>query len=208
MLGFDAKIPTGIEAYYGATDGIVIDKKYLSMEKYESEVLPAQAPVVLKNSTEGVTENAKFYYSKIGGNIQDDDYLKGKLWYTIVHVDEGVNLYMLQQDKEGPKMYWIYEEYNEKGDKVSPGADDGGHVACKANKAYILIDNGEAQSNGVFLFSFRPGETTGIYNIADEKYRNENGSVVEGIFDLQGRKLSEITSPGIYIVNGKKVIIK
>lgn len=209
MLGFDAKIPTGIEAYYGATDGIVIDKKYLSMEKYEGNVLPAQAPVVLKNSTEGETmENAKFFYSKIGGNRQDDDYLNGKLWYTIVHVDEGENLYMLQQDKTGPKMYWIYEEYNEAGDKVSPNADDGGHVACKANKAYILIDNGEAQSNGVFLFSFRPGETTGIYNIADEKYRNENGSVVEGIFDLQGRKLSEITSPGIYIVNGKKVIIK
>lgn len=209
MLGFDAKIPTGIEAYYGATDGIVIDKKYLSMEKYEGNVLPAQAPVVLKNSTEGVTmENAKFFYSKIGGEKQVDNYLNGKLWYTIVPVEEGKNLYMLQQDKTGPKMYWIYEEYNAAGDKESPGADDGGCVACKANKAYILIDNGEAQSNGVFLFSFRPGETTGIYNIADEKYRNENGSVVEGIFDLQGRKLSEITQPGIYIVNGKKVIIK
>lgn len=209
MLGFDAKIPTGIEAYYGATDGIVIDKKYLSMEKYEGNVLPARAPVVLRNSTEGVTvENAKFFYSKIGGEKQEDNYLNGKLWYTIVLVDEGVNLYMLQQEKTGPKMYWIYEEYNAKGDKVSPGADTGGYVACKANKAYILIDNGEAQSNGVFLFSFRPGETTGIYNIADEKYRNENGSVVEGIFDLQGRKLNEITQPGIYIVNGKKVIIK
>ena len=209
MLGFDAKIPTGIEAYYGATDGIVIDKKYLSMEKYEGNVLPAQAPVVLKNSDEGVTvEDAKFFYSKIGGEKQEDNYLNGKLWYTIVPVEEGKNLYMLQQDKTGPKMYWIYEEYNAAGDKFSPGADDGGCVACKANKAYILIDNGEAQSNGVFLFSFRPGETTGIYNIADEKYRNENGSVVEGIFDLQGRKLSEITSPGIYIVNGKKVIIK
>lgn len=209
MLGFDAKIPTGIEAYYGATDGIVIDKKYLSMEKYEGNVLPAQAPVVLKNSDEGVTvEDAKFFYSKIGGEKQEDNYLNGKLWYTIVPVEEGKNLYMLQQDKTGPKMYWIYEEYNAAGDKFSPGADDGGCVACKANKAYILIDNGEAQSNGVFLFSFRPGETTGIYNIADEKYRNENGSVVEGIFDLQGRKLSEITQPGIYIVNGKKVIIK
>ena len=32
--------------------------------------------------------------------------------------------------------------------------------------------------------------------------------VFEGIYDLQGRKLDEITKTGIYIVNGKKVFIK
>jgi hypothetical protein len=31
---------------------------------------------------------------------------------------------------------------------------------------------------------------------------------VEGIFDLLGRKLDVITAPGIYIVNGKKVVVK
>ena len=31
---------------------------------------------------------------------------------------------------------------------------------------------------------------------------------VEGIFDLMGRKHNTITAPGIYIVNGKKVVIK
>ncbi len=35
----------------------------------------------------------------------------------------------------------------------------------------------------------------------------ENNSV-EGIFDLLGRKLDAITAPGLYIVNGKKVVIK
>ena len=32
--------------------------------------------------------------------------------------------------------------------------------------------------------------------------------VVEGIFDLLGRKLDTITAPGIYIVNGKKMLVK
>ena len=32
--------------------------------------------------------------------------------------------------------------------------------------------------------------------------------VVEGIFDLLGRKLDAITAPGLYIVNGKKVLVK
>ena len=33
-------------------------------------------------------------------------------------------------------------------------------------------------------------------------------NIVEGIFDLQGRKLENITAPGLYIVNGKKVLVK
>ena len=36
----------------------------------------------------------------------------------------------------------------------------------------------------------------------------ESKEVVEGIFDLLGRKLDAITAPGLYIVNGKKVVIK
>ena len=42
----------------------------------------------------------------------------------------------------------------------------------------------------------------GIENIA------VNNKTVEGIFDLMGRKHNTITTPGIYIVNGKKVVVK
>lgn len=33
-------------------------------------------------------------------------------------------------------------------------------------------------------------------------------NVVEGIFDMQGRKIDAITAPGLYIINGKKVFVK
>ncbi len=33
-------------------------------------------------------------------------------------------------------------------------------------------------------------------------------SKVEGIYDLQGRKVEQITAPGLYIVNGKKILVK
>jgi hypothetical protein len=33
-------------------------------------------------------------------------------------------------------------------------------------------------------------------------------NVVKGIFDMQGRKVNAITAPGLYIVNGKKVLVK
>ncbi len=36
----------------------------------------------------------------------------------------------------------------------------------------------------------------------------ETKDMIEGIFDLSGRRLNEITAPGIYIIDGKKVLIK
>ncbi|MBQ7947692.1 MAG: hypothetical protein IJ277_05970 [Bacteroidaceae bacterium] len=45
------------------------------------------------------------------------------------------------------------------------------------------------------------GDTTGIGSVVEEV-----APVVEGIFDLMGRKYDAITAPGIYIVNGKKVV--
>ncbi len=43
---------------------------------------------------------------------------------------------------------------------------------------------------------------TDIANIAVED------NVVEGIFDMLGREVKAITAPGLYIVNGKKVLVK
>ena len=45
------------------------------------------------------------------------------------------------------------------------------------------------------------GDTTAVDSIVEEV-----APAVEGIFDLMGRKYDAITAPGIYIVNGKKVV--
>ena len=51
-----------------------------------------------------------------------------------------------------------------------------------------------------------------ILNVTDptgiEDVEEDLNPVFEGIYDLNGRKLNEITKTGIYIVNGKKVFIK
>ena len=44
--------------------------------------------------------------------------------------------------------------------------------------------------------------TTGI-----EEVKAENGEL-KGIYDLSGRKLDTVTEPGIYIINGKKMLVK
>ena len=42
---------------------------------------------------------------------------------------------------------------------------------------------------------------TSIEEIGAEK-------VAEGIYDLTGRRIEQIVKPGVYVVNGKKTIIK
>ena len=66
-----------------------------------------------------------------------------------------------------------------------------------ANKAYYIDETGSSSA-----ISFKFIGTTDINGITDAD------SNVEGIYDLQGRKLDEITEPGIYIVNGKKILVK
>ena len=68
-----------------------------------------------------------------------------------------------------------------------------------ANKAYLPA----SVASGAASYSFRFGEgTTGINEV-----KGENGNV-KAIFDLTGRRVENISEPGIYIVGGKKVLVK
>ena len=75
-----------------------------------------------------------------------------------------------------------------------------GSFLNNANKAYFVPTSGQANAAS---YSFRFGEgTTGINEV-----KGENGNV-KAIFDLTGRRVENISAPGIYIVGGKKVLVK
>ena len=61
----------------------------------------------------------------------------------------------------------------------------------------LTIDETGKASALQFVF----GETTDIEEVEREDLEHT-------IYDLQGRKLSEITEPGIYIIDGKKIFVK
>ena len=70
------------------------------------------------------------------------------------------------------------------------------------NKAFLVLTNAEAQAKG-FVLEFEDGGTTGIETIENSKHSTESGVY----YDLQGRRVENPTR-GVYIVNGKKVVIK
>ena len=76
------------------------------------------------------------------------------------------------------------------------------------NKIYYIQPDhsAEQQQNAnatrAVLFAFEETEenTTGISSIKSTQE--------DAIYDLQGRKLDQVTKPGLYIINGRKVVIK
>ena len=67
-----------------------------------------------------------------------------------------------------------------------------------AFKAYLEVPTSQGVNMLRFDFS---GETTGVEEVEVE-------STVKTIYDLSGRKVSGMSAPGLYIVNGKKVLVK
>jgi hypothetical protein len=63
---------------------------------------------------------------------------------------------------------------------------------------------GNFMSNGGQIVDFKL-VVTDATDIEEVETENED---VETIYDLRGRRIQEITGPGIYIVNGRKVLVK
>ena len=91
-------------------------------------------------------------------------------------------------------------------------SNDGTSLKATPGKAYLQVSENEAKdpSSAALARSFVFGggnETTGIEGITIMGTDVQRHGSIEGIFDLQGRKISNPTK-GIYIKNNKKVVIK
>ena len=188
-LDYNAIIPQGVEVYTAST----VDGNYLMMQQVTG-VLPANTGVIVRAEQGTYTfERSSEAPSAIKGNL-----FRGSVEDVYITPANEAKYYVLAM-KDG--VVGMYED-----------ALTGGTFKNNANKAYLVLgdknlgiydeevdteDPGMQLSNR-YYFDF--GGTTAIEPVINEVEDNI-------YYDLSGRRVENPTQ-GIYIVNGKKVLVK
>ena len=181
------KVPAGVNAWYLADGGIRkgTDINYASMTQIKGGVIPANTGVILG------AENAGTYYFDITEYTGED--IVSLLDGTVAAEYVKEEAYVLSA-KNGIGFYKATMK------DITSGTDTYKAFLNNSHKSYLPASVVETALQGSAGFRLVFG-TTAIEEVEAE-------SEAEGIYDLSGRKLEGIYSPGVYIVNGKKVLVK
>lgn len=144
------------------------------------ETIPAATGVVLKAAAGEYT----FAASQNAGDVDTDNLLKGSDEAALT--TGGTVYYKLSLNKAG--------DANSVG--FYYGSADGAAFTNGAHKAYLALP----AASGVRAFLFNEGTITGIQNAT-------TNSAAMQVYDLQGRRVQN-AQKGLYIINGKKVLVK
>ena len=179
-LGYKVAIPTGVEAYVVSS----IENGYAKMTEVK-DVIPANTGVILKLAEDAAaTATYTFSYTADEATAVESNLLKGSIANRYVVGDACV----LSNGAEGIGLYGAILN------KL-----DGTAFLNNANKVYLEMP--ASQGSATFYgFDWSNENTTAIENVET--------ATVNVIYDLSGRRVNEITEKGIYIVNGKKVLVK
>ena len=188
-LASAVEIPLGVEVYTATA----VEGDLLKMQQVTG-ILPANTGAIVKADA----GTYSFNYSDENPTAIEGNLLLGTTTDTYIKPTAGTAAYVLSQ-VDGIVGMYIAELNGE------------GRFLNNANKAYMLlgeikIEDGEidtsapgTQLSAGYRFDF--GGTTGVDEITDNR---EHSTV---IYDLQGRKVENPTT-GIYIIKGKKVLVK
>ena len=179
-------VPTGIKAakYYVENGTLTKGVTYAT-----GAVIPAGTAVVLEADDDGVYS---FAVTTAGSPDDGVNMLHGTDATEPITEPAGCKYYMLSLNKNGDANSVGFYFANSTGAAFTNGA----------HKAYLAVPV-TTQTQSIMGFPFG-GDATGI----DGLNANDNVNANE-VYDLQGRRMNVNNMPkGIYIVNGKKVVIK
>ncbi len=179
-LGYAVYVPENVNVYAvtGAENG------YVTKSQLEG-VIPANTGVLLENAGTYTFKKAiATEFANVEGNLMkgsvEDTYVEGTAYVLANDSELGVGMYKAELNKD------------------AEGNEGTTHFLNNAGKAYLVLP---AASETVAFYGLDWDGTTGIEGVEVE---NE----VKAIYDLTGRRVEAITAPGIYIVGGKKVLVK
>ena len=171
----------GVSAYYIKEGSFNND--YVTLTQVESNVIPAYTPVIL------YAENAGEYilpYTTEEGTALAGNVLQG----TFVNTNVVGESYILSNPASGVGLY-----------KVELNKKDNTAFLNNGGKAYLPASAVPAAQQ-VQGFKFGDFTSTAIEGV-------ETGNTgVKVVYDLSGRRINSITTAGVYIINGKKVMVK
>ena len=184
------RMPEGMTAY--VVTEVNGDKAPIAVLAKEGEVIPANTGVLLH--AKGGNYNLPIANSSEAKNAESINLLHGTIDDQYIVYGDYTH-YMLGYKNEVAGLYVVAKNLNPAGAKVETG---GTHFKNNGFKSYLTVP-GELEAKALRLFV----ETTEI----DEMEAAGNGQQEAYIYDLQGRRVLNPTN-GMYIVNGKKVVIK
>ena len=195
-------VPEGVEAYTYT----IIDGELMESWLYEAdEVIPQGTAVILKDLVtlkEGETSHDyAFTVTTTEGDVDDDNLLMG--------FDDDAQTVGPDGATEGYKFYMLSLDKNSTSGSVgfyyAKNCPHGEAFTSKGHKAYLPVDVTAASGKSFFLFGDAQSGTTDIDNVQSSKFKAESAD----IYDLSGRKMGGgKLQPGIYIKNGRKVVVK
>lgn len=174
-------LPQGLTAFgYTSIDGNKTLTK--SVEYVAGDIVPANTAVVVK----GAKGSYNYYNTEeVATKIIEKNLLKGVTTDTRIEALSGVKRYILTRADDGILAFY---------------RTNSGTINVKANRAYLEVPTAMA----VASFSLE-GSATGINNVVTTAAK-------QGIYTIFGVRLNATTTKelpaGIYIVDGKKVIVK
>lgn len=212
-------LPTGLQAYYikqgevteqsGETAGTATLTEI-------TDIIPAHTGVVLC----GAEGSYSLYHSDSQAAAPADNLLSGSPYLRYLAGEDGTNYYLFGVMDGQVGLYKAYLEYfadgsqsytqetgetDESGNAITEtvsidDTDNGGYFRVSANKIYMAYAPSAGGNAMAFHFDFGGVETA----IGQLQGRIPENAV---IYDLQGRRMTRITQPGLYIVNGVKCYV-
>jgi hypothetical protein len=183
-------IPAGVTAYTGALSQDEDGAQVLTLTRLTDGYIPAKTAVILEGTPGAAlkftapTGSATAFSGEndLKGSNQGSNKASGYIYYTLGY-----------KTTEGATQLGFYKN---------------SALALRANRAYLQIENATDAASAPKIRIRYSSDTEEPGNITAIEQIEREASAQQTIYDPRGRRLQEIAQPGLYIVNGRKVLIR